>query len=43
VNLRELAAADAAPSATSGRTDYEKALARLDRATGRVLDHLPPP
>lgn len=43
VNLRELAAADAAVRDIRAHTDYEKALARLDRATGRVLDRLPPP
>ncbi|MBL8135114.1 MAG: TolC family protein [Acidobacteria bacterium] len=43
VNLRELAAADAAVRDVRAHTDYEKALARLDRATGRVLDRLPPP
>jgi outer membrane protein TolC len=43
VNLRELAAADAAVRDIRAHTDYEKALARLDRATGRVLERLPPP
>lgn len=43
VNLRELAAADAAVRDIRAQTDFEKALARLDRATGRVLNRLPPP
>ena len=43
VNLRELAAADAAVRAVRARADYEKALVRLERATGRLLDRVPAP
>ena len=43
VNLRELAAADAAVREVRARADYEKAVVRLDRATGRLLDRVPAP
>lgn len=41
VNLRELAAADAAVRELRARADLQKALAGLDTATGRLLSRVP--
>ncbi len=43
VNLRELATADAAVREVRARADYQKALVRLERASGRLLDRVPIP
>lgn len=43
VNLRELAAADAAVREVRAHADVQKALVGLERATGRLLDRVPQP
>lgn len=43
VNLRELATADAAVREVRARADYQKALVRLERASGSLLDRVPAP
>jgi hypothetical protein len=41
VNLRELASADAAVREARALADFQKALVRVDAATGRLLDRAP--